>query len=279
MTHLPLARLLQASVVAAMAVFAAGCTAPRPVPTTVDWHDQEAVLDHYLCYTIEGGVNQHVKLKDQFPIDPKPIHVVKRLYLCNPVEKTYEERKVERKHLESHLVCYEFLEEQVQRQLTVTNQITPKGARIDTDHTRALCLPTGKTKRLHDPAPPAIPTDVDHFKCYAPKIKTPDQPPRHRPVHLHDQFVDTDFTMVRENPDVCNPVDKTLLDKEGKEKKDPVQRKHPDAHLVCYLLDAKPHAQHVRIHNQFEDTLVTTKDATRLCVPSTKTDNTPKSAS
>jgi hypothetical protein len=258
-----------------LAAIATMATLVTGTQSAASWREQEDVLDHFLCYTIEGSVKQDVKLNDQFPIESKPIKVVKRLYLCNPVEKTYRDRTVERKHLASHLVCYEIPQDKFERAVTVANQILPEGGPLSVDHARYLCLPSGKSKgepskkepKKKEYKKPKIPTDLSHFKCYGPKITGKEGPPQ-LGMHLHDQFVNEDFKLATDQPDLCNPVDKTLL-KDGEEKKT-FKQLHPDAHLVCYLLAPKPHAEDVRIKNQFEDTIVRTSYATRLCVPSTK---------
>lgn len=258
-----------------LAAIATMATLITGTQSAASWREQEGVLDHFLCYTIEGSVKQEVKLKDQFPIEPKPIKVAKRLYLCDPVEKRYKDRTVERKHLASHLVCYEIPQDKIGRTVTVANQITPEGAPLSVDHARYLCLPSGKSKgepSKKDPKKkeykePKIPADLSHFKCYGPKITGKEQPPQ-LGVHLKDQFVDDAFKLAPDLADLCNPVDKTQLEG-GKEKKTHTQQ-HPDAHLVCYLLEPKAHAENVRIKNQFEDTIVRTGHAIRLCVPSTK---------
>lgn len=245
----------------------APCQSSGATPTTDRWKEQEEVLDHFLCYRIGGNAIRNVKLEDQFLIESKTIKTGDRLYLCNPVEKTKGKRKVERKRLNSHLVCYQIPSDTVDKKLLVTNQLVPDGAKLELKSARYLCLPSGKALnwKRGDPEP-EIPTDLDHFKCYSPKTTTGAK--QTVTVHLKDQFVDADFDVSLKDPDVCNPVDKTLLNDNGKEE-NTAKRQHPDAHLVCYLLELT-HQQTARIKNQFEGVRVTTEAATRLCVPSVK---------
>ena len=134
-------------------------------------------------------------------------------------------------------------------------------------------VPSGKSedkdKRVE------IPTNIDHYKCYAPALEN--LKTTKVGLKLDDQFGKLEETKVALSL-LCNPVDKTVVKKPTSERKAQEREPQPQpvflngqAHLVCYRLNIRPDVvKTVRIRNQFEDTPVTTKYPELLCLPSTK---------
>lgn len=260
--------------VATMAlVVGCGATKPSPGPEPLEYNP-ETELDHMLCYEAAsepGFTAPGVVLFDQFEIkDDKPA-VGKRTLLCNPVEKNRTNHKTKWLHEHAHLVCYNIPTSAFEKAVIITNQFDEKpGRTVQIKSAYVLCLPTGKSKDVEKQ--PEIPAakDLDHFKCYN---LDSDRFPLAEKLKLRDQFVKGLFD-VGGRAALCNPVDKTALPKKPDEKEQKFPRQHRDAHLVCYAVkpdgDAKVPPQTVRIHNQFEDSVITTGALKYLCVPSTK---------
>jgi hypothetical protein len=282
-----------------------GQNPPEPKPPE---HHPQTVLDHFLCYRLAPEAldpTPDVFLKDQWNWEepnPKSVAVGERTLICDPVEKNDKPEILP----QSHLVCYTIPKDKADRGGTFSNQFTKfKERRFKVTEAYLLCVPSGKKKepeqkkqpekKLDDgqgnkpdeEPPPAIPTDLDHFKCYLMQWQGVDP----HPLHLHDQLIDDHFDE-KYSILFCNPVEKTRLElsgpavAEGQQKdyqksatsgrKEPKPPKllHPDAHLVCYkLIKEIDPKRKVRIANQFEPNKVITPLFTDLlCVPSTKRD-------
>jgi hypothetical protein len=277
--------------VVAMTTLMAGCRSVRqPPPPEAGFKEVEAELDHFLCYFIDqkktkAYAGTPAKLQDQFLTEPKPVNVGDHVVLCNPVEKKTtgsdgKEQTTKRNHADAHLLCYQLTADDVPKTVTISNQFDTAEHKISTTVANMLCVPSGKTKITQENPEPEKPKspeekDLDHFACYS---LVDDHVDLKRKVHLEDQFVNDGFT-VNTRRLLCNPVAKTVQDKEGLPKTTP--RNHLDAHLVCYLLKdpnktkdpnkKKIGAEKVVIHNQLEDkAVIETQSVAYLCVPSTK---------
>lgn len=242
-------------------------TAPSPAPKA----PQERALDHYLCYQIEFD-DQTIGLKkpealelvDQFALaDPKVVLEV-RAELCNPVVKNGHGSKDG-----PHLVCYAIRGPEAKKKVRISNQFDPAlGQReYSVDVPTRLCLPSGKSKVLGPPSPPAIPT-LDHFKCY--RLRRKAQANESVRAKLSDQFLPAPQEVkFFDASSLCNPTDKSV-DKTPKAK-----RKRPDDHLVCYPIDApRFEGREALITNQFEKAkgqVIGLVQPRILCVPSKKT--------
>ena len=166
--------------------------------------------------------------------------------------------------------------------VAIENQLHAKPVPFHVQAAYLLCLPSGKSETKE---PPSTPRGLDHFKCYTP---TPSSTHLNIPVHLKDQFIEKDFTVIALSL-LCNPVEKKVVPPPHKPSPDPTVRSdtiddkkkgrnvlHPEAHLACYLLDPLvdfPKPKPVTIANQFEPgERVEVRGTELLCVPSIKRD-------
>jgi hypothetical protein len=287
---------------------------PKPEPPKHSLIEPEDVVDHYLCYTLltAGFPGTKAILHDQFyPDRTTPNDIWDHTLLCNPVQKTVlpenptvtergaevlgqarpRSAEVQERpllHPDAHLVCYnmpdDFVEDKF-KNLMFSNQLTwddkerkRKELPFKVRQESKLCLPTGK-KKLNDPEPPQIPTNMDHYKCYS-----GDGEGEAHTVWLVDQiFPEGKKFTLKEPKMICNPVEKIRKKKPapGEKPKQDQDKKKPnpkapqlvngEVHLVCYPLEPPTFQQDTfRILNQFENAQITTRRAFWLCVPSTK---------
>jgi len=270
-------RLWQFLGVAALVATLGGCHPIRPDNPTQGEKEPEDLIDHFLCYAIDSEFKgPEVVLLDQFKLPKKNLRVGNRRLLCNPVDKKTDKHESPRKFKETHLVCYKIPEDEVRRPVTITNQFRKAAVPLTIEKAQLLCLPSGKSKDTSKR--PDIPTNIDHYKCYAPvldNLKTTKVP-----LKLEDQFDKYEDRKVALSL-LCNPVDKTVLEdpKKGEGAQQARAERPPTepvlinagAHLVCYRLNIRPDvAQTVRIRNQFEDSVVKTQYPELLCLPSGK---------
>lgn len=98
---------------------------------------------------------------------------------------------------------------------------------------------------------------LDHFLCYL----FPGDAPALEGVRLKDQFVKEPAAVtVKDRNYLCTPADK-----------DESRRKHPGAHLVCYLIEDRVKPPSVRVGNQLHpNQLLLLAKAELICVPSGK---------
>ena len=222
-------------------------------------------IDHFKCYYLITPVgNTPVALQDQFDPALKNVTVIRPLYLCNPTEKVHGAATVVPMHPDEHLVCYltrEALEPTFEpRDVFVTNQFENHQEVRVVRRANLLCVPSAKS--LVSQPPPLTGIDTDHYRCY--QIT---KPVSRIAIHLKDQFVDKDATVMRPIL-LCNPTTKVHLGVT-------TQPQHPDDHLVCYMTREafKPVFKRLVafISNQFQGgPLKVVRSANLLCVPSAK---------
>lgn len=215
--------------------------------------DAALPLNHFFCYQITTSqpVSETVRLQDQFDTKPKKAKVGAAVRLCNPVQKTHDNKVTEILYPNDHLLLYRIgthraepsIEVQVRNQFGVAQLAVYTPAEV-------LMVPTRKL-------PHGRPKDTDHFKCYAVQGQ-----PLNVPVILKDQFQQKQ-TLVLSPFALCNPTRKFHKDRW-------TEIKHPDAHLVCYQVEPAQFTKKVTTINQFRREDITAVFADLLCVPSRK---------
>jgi hypothetical protein len=216
-----------ACLAAAIAQVFAACV-PSPALAKHTLPQIEAMLDHFVCYFVDSDgftPPKGVKLKDQWTDPPRGVTITSRQLLCNPASK--DGKVMARSN--SHLVCY-WIDEatDVKKTVLITNQLDPKTPqRLSIGAEKYLCVPSGKQpfKSEKRPKLPAIPTNLDHFKCYD---ATTNKAVINKSYQVTDQFQPYQFKDFK--PAVlCNPTEKFI---DGESKGGMI---HDDAHLMCYL--------------------------------------------
>jgi hypothetical protein len=226
---------------------------------------QVQVLDHFDCYLAEGPhLQRTVFLRDQFELPGTPDERSNDLRIfrfCNPVQKTTPDGRITPiVHPADHLTMYVLSPQPgIARVVTVRNQFGDQT--LHTGPAVILAVPTGKAL-LPTPAPPPIPRDLDHFKCYTASGKN-----LNRPLLLKDQFI-SGLTTARQPFLFCNPVQKTTQNPAGGTTVTPIT--NPTAHLVCYITTPRSFRAIVQINNQFGLSQLPVFNADILCVPSLK---------
>jgi hypothetical protein len=252
------------------------CRKEKPVG-----NDPEAVLDHFLCYAIVDNQMEFVgpqglELQDQFFEELLPEKVSSRDYVCNPTskaEKPKDEKQpppegIKPRRLNTHLVLYGINRTKITGQISVTNQLDKKPQLLTLIEQRFLALPSGKQiikdmnklpKNL-----PAVPTNIDHFKCYT--VDQKKAPTYTRTYDVTDELYSDEIKAPRA-AFVCNPVEKHVKGEP------PKTRSQTFAHLACYVIASASRRDTVRIVNQFEPKGSIPLDVDGpdfLCIPSTK---------
>jgi hypothetical protein len=261
-------------------------------------------LDHYLCYGAQGQSSTAGTVAVK-PFPKKPVaawlqnqfgsvlgQVTTLKTHCNPVHKTVPgANPTAITRPDDHLVCFGF-KPNINREppiVNIRNQFSPADASgeatpvpLAVGPLQSLCLPSFKSNTVANLLP-GVPTDLDHFACYAVKYPTGSTikfvPPAS--VGLEDQFTDLlpaapkinatvlvpqslclpTVKIVDPNPFTANPTFNDLLDKND--------------HLVCYAIRTTPAAFAPPTNpwfdrNQFGDGQVNILGAKQLCVPSLK---------
>jgi hypothetical protein len=209
-------------------------------------------LEHFLCYSIKPSGHfqlRVVKVVDQFKQTRKTTVVAPELF-CNWASKNGS-RVIDRRR---HLLCYttRSAEPFPTRKVVVVNQF--KSVTLAVGKPNALCLPTGKSLTVTNPA---IPKTLDHFQCYP--VKPTTTVPSHR-VAVLDEFGKGKYA-VGQPVRLCNPASKN-----GSRIRDARD------HLLCYGVDPlQPSRAHtVLLANQFGGSKLAAVTAKLLCLPSLK---------
>jgi hypothetical protein len=208
------------------------------------------VLDHFLYYPIENGTPSFqprtVTVRDQFRTSQT--RVVEPLRLLNPVSKDGGAITLPN----AHLKCYRIAESRFAgRTVTVQNQFGTRT--FEVRQPTRLCNPA--SKRVPPGTPPAVPSGLDHFRCYGIEGSS-----LGRTVALRDQF-GRQTAVVAEPEYLCNPASKNgsgIL--------------NAGRHLVCYELEeVDPFtSRRASLRDQFGVQTFTVVRPTKLCVPSQK---------
>ena len=229
-------------------------------------------LDHFYCYFGPGPIQPvTVTLLDQFDsVDhPEQITDLRIVLFCNPVQKTTSDGRVTQiQHPADHLAMYLINPQPIiPRVVVIRNQFGTQ--LLDTGRAVLLAVPSGKVFPITPPiTPPAIPTDLDHFKCYSASGRALRQP-----VLLKDQFsVDGVLAGVLQPILFCNPVQKTVTTSPTV---GPITTPitNPVAHLACYVTTRRPSPSRTLLYkNQFSTDVqqLTVSNPEILCVPSFK---------
>ncbi len=288
-----------------LAVTLSGCRPPDdagdappevPAPTPEEERPPVGTLEerqnHYLCYRDEMPpqtpipiLPAHLKLHDQFTPEGQWKHFLgydggERF--CNPVQKRrHSPIPTEIVHEEDHLFAVPGtvgLSPEHTGAVTVFNQFFREGQQLrvhggGTDPPglgNFLMLPSWKiamsTKPQDDPLHPRPNNSPDHFLCYE---ATGDAPPAGEDqVELTDQYRLYPEVTVGEVALLCNPTEKIHGDA------NPVHRRYPDDHLVCYQVRGEAAVTYTFWHQLLptpahRDSLTATA-LEWLCVPSSK---------
>ena len=104
--------------------------------------------NHYLCYDVEPyDIAAGIVARDQF--QSKKFEVLRARYLCNPVEKTHNEKVSEIVDRDNHIMCYEVMpHNQVNRKVLTNDQFGLNSQKVI--QTEEICVPTIKT-HLEEP--------------------------------------------------------------------------------------------------------------------------------
>lgn len=234
----------------------------------VEAQESPLQLDHFKCYPIVQSLpppqDAAVVLRDQFSEVDFNGTVLQPIRFCNPVQKSHkgQTRIMDRDH---HLKFY-LLDASggpFPSSVTVSNQFDKKvkGKRIPQELSVLaspvfIAVPTHKLQ----PGPHNEPVGLSHFACY---LVTGE--PINKKVGLKDEFDREKGVVVTRPASLCNPADKThdsLF----------FSRQNEEAHLVCYVIQAKPLKDTVAVgtENQFAVETFTLDFADSLCVPSRK---------
>jgi hypothetical protein len=234
--------------------------------TIVNDDQPAAAHDHFKCYKAKNVGDRfdprRVLLTDEF--NTERVKVVRPEVFCAPVDKDGSGIN----DPTAHLTCYKIND--------VKGDEFPKFSKRDVEATdqfgthtlvlkkiRSLCLPAAKSPSGQDPG--AVPTELDHYKCYkAEEEDDEDEGTEFEPrrVLLTDQFTTERVTVVRPTA-FCNPVDK-----DGSGINDPT------AHLTCYKIndvrgDEFPRfvPRRINARDQFGVRGLRLEKTKRLCLP------------
>lgn len=233
---------------AAMAILASAQTNPFLPPPS-----GPPEIDHFHCYFVESPLQPvSALLQDQFDAalnqSSEVITDLRAVELCPPVQKTLPNGKVTPiNHPADHLLMYLINPQPIiPRIVLVENQFGYQILR--TRNAVVLAVPSGKVLPIPGsvtpPALPPIPTDLDHYKCYAASGEIA----RHV-VGLSDQFMST-IVAVIEPILFCNPVQKTSpATPVAPGTVTPIT--DPRAHLTCYVVTPRPFQGLAYYNNQF----------------------------
>jgi hypothetical protein len=220
------------------------------------------LIDHFECYSIQPTALPApftaIGLKDQFA--SRTAAALRRVDLCNPVQKSFQGVLVKITNPAAHLLCYQAGFRQPvppanMATVRVTNQFGNRTLQVLAPI--SLCLPTGKSVTN---TYPAIPKRLDHYLCYAVNDLTPGGS---KAVVLTDQFGVRTAKVTRPVA-LCAPTRKTYKGKT-------TGVLNARDHLVCYTITTSTmSAKPVLITNQFEKAPLRVIKSIQLCVPSTK---------
>lgn len=270
---------------------------PGDNPRTTDLDRVQKVLDHFKCWTVNGGpVDRVAYLHDQFDfernaagqLEPtfETVRVLDPTVFCNATQKIHGDNSAGINDVNDHLTCYDMEELEDPdgfdpRPVEVINQFGT--ATLQVEFPIGLCVPTQKlTVQLPGATPQPggdFPKRLDHFKCY----QVIGQPVNER-VELQDQFdrlfFDGEFEDVEElQPAIlCNPAQKVVFRgftaatlTSNAIKWEVTAVKHPAAHLVCYFIQPRETiTASLEIKNQFGQQHLFAGTSELLCVPSLK---------
>ena len=217
-------------------------------------HQPPLSLDHYLLYEVDNGplVDVSVGLKDEFGNDPSAV-VGQAILFANPVQKTLGTTVTNITHPDEHLVFYGISGCNASyQQVNVVNQFNAQTQTLNLGDDPAVLLGVPSEKLSFAPV-------LDHFTCYP----LAQGAPVDKVVHLKDQFVDIDATVMYP-VEFCNPAEKW----HGAEHRWILQ---PDYHLTVYSLEGvTPHMWYVEFQNQFGPQSMYVYGPTFLAVPTQK---------
>ena len=225
-------------------------------------------LDHYKCYYVQSPFQQiPLLLQDQFDQAISSTFVekiidVRMVRFCNPVTKILNGTTTKMLRPADHLALYLLNPQQtIPRNVVISNQFGYQV--LNLRNAEILAVPSGKS-RTKPTAPIQIPTDLDHYKCYAASGREIGVRPT-----LIDQF-HTEVVQVLQPFLFCNPVHKTHP---IGTKPTPILR--PLDHLACYAITPTPFQTTVFYNNQFvnqsaQAPSLAIAPADMLCVPSFK---------
>ncbi len=223
-------------------------------------------LDHYKCYFVQSPVQQiPMLLQDQFDLGATPplvetISDVRLIRFCNPVQKTLNGVTTKILRPLDFLALYLLSPEPATpRRALITNQFGAQSLALR--NALILAVPSGSST---PPAVPAIPTNLDHYKCYSASGENIGVS-----VTLTDTF-HTEFVQVLEPILFCNPVHKTYPIGTP-----PTSIQRPADHLTCYTITPIPFQATVTYNNQLVPPTagpptVGVSGADILCAPSFK---------
>lgn len=217
-------------------------------------------LDHYKCYFVQSPVeNTAALLQDQFDLGSTPqvtekVADVRLIRFCNPVQKTLNGSTTRILRPADHLALYLIDPQQTTpRKVVISNQFGDQVLALR--NAEILAVPSGAavpTATGAPPSTPAIPKDLDHYKCYAANGENIGVT-----VTLTDMF-HKELVQVLEPFLFCNPVHKTHPIGTP-----PTTIQKPVDHLTCYKITPTPIQQTVYYNNQF---VTPTKGAPSLAV-------------
>lgn len=216
--------------------------------------DAPLPLNHFLCYRITSGapVSKTVRLQDQFDKRPRKALVWDPVRLCNPVKKSHGTKVSDILYPNDHLVLYSIGTHAMTPTLKV--QVGNQFGKQQLDVYRPAEVLMVPSRKL----PHGRPQNTDHFKCYYVTGQ-----PVNATVGLQDQFQQIPQTVVLQPFGLCNPTRKYHKQKW-------TEVLHPDAHLVCYVIQPITFSKTVTTVNQFRREQITTTSADLLCAPSRK---------
>jgi hypothetical protein len=229
-------------------------------------------LDHYKCYFVDSPVqNIAMLLQDQFDLGVTPqvteqVGDVRLVRFCNPVQKTLNGATTRILRPADHLALYLINPQQtIPRKVLISNQFGDQVLALR--NAEILAVPTGAATPTATGAPPntpAIPKNLDHYKCYAANGENIGVT-----VTLTDQF-HKEVVQVLEPFLFCNPVHKTHPIGTP-----PTSIQRPVDHLACYKITPTPFQGAIYYNNQFVTPakgppLLQIAPADMLCAPSVK---------
>ena len=242
------------------------------------------VLAHFKCYGVLSAFEPAPRIPDPFVVTLddqfnsslgllEDVEVKEALRFCNPVEKKFLATTTSILSATAPPTFYAYGPRAptaplptIIGEVAVFNQFGDQI--LDIESANILAVPTQKL----EPNPHAVPTDLDHFKCYFAKGETPKGKSLFKGllvVELSDQLESLKHKLI-EPLLFCNPVQKT----------DPagvvIGVDHPLDHLTCYTLSTltATNLKEVVMRNQInsDDVLLEVGFGDLLCVPSEKVD-------
>lgn len=223
-------------------------------------------VDHQLCYTASATgfkIPPGVVLKNQFSPNGFTPTITSMVLHCNPVQKTLPNGMVfPITNPNAHLACFTITAAtQPTPMVIVTNQFG--SATLLPSQPNLLCLPSWKSLTGPPGKAPNQPPGLNHFTCYPVKLVSGSYKPP--VVKLQDEFAPSPVSATV-NPvptQLCLPTEKTVGGVDY-----PII--NPTTHLLCFPVSQTPVIPKVWDQNQFGTGVVTIRQTSSLCLPSTK---------